>query len=38
MNSMPADRRSLLVAALGFALLEPRAPELAVVHPHRWAS
>ena len=27
-------RRSLLVAALGFALLEPRAPELALLH--RW--
>ena len=28
------DRRSLLVAALGFALLEPRASELALLH--RW--
>ena len=31
---MPADRRSLLVAALGFALIERRTPELALLH--RW--
>ena len=31
---MPADRRALLLGALGFALLEPRARELRLLH--RW--